>query len=137
MANEIPLLTSDPWFRSTTQLDRLDGSTITMSFDFKWNARDLSWYFDVLDANEVTQVASVRFVRGVYLGRRCKHEIFRNGVLVATCTVKGDKSEAGFDDLGQRMRLRYFTVYDVLVGREILPSVLLLGSQTVTLAVSG
>lgn len=124
MAQDIPLLTSDPWFRSTCPLDRLDGSTITMSFDFKWNARDSSWYFDVLDASDKIVVGSVRFVRGVYLGRRCKHEIFRNGALAAVCTVANDRREAGFDDLGRRMLLRYFTVYDIMLGRGVLPSLL-------------
>lgn len=124
MAQDVPLLTSDPWFRSTCPLDRLDGSSVTMSFDFKWNAVDSSWYFDVLDSSDKIQIGSIRFVRGVYLGRRCKHEIFRNGVLVAVCNVAGDRREAGLDDLGQRMALRYFTVFDILVGRGVLPAVL-------------
>lgn len=124
MAQDIPLLTSDPWFRSTCPLDRLDGTQITMSFDFKWNVRDLSWYFDVFDDAEKIVIGSVRFVRGVYLGRRSKHEIFRNGSLVAKCTVANDPREAGIDDLGNRMTLRYYTVYDILLGRGVLPSLL-------------
>ncbi len=124
MAQDIPLLTSDPWFRSTCPLDRLDGSQVTMSFDFKWNFRDQSWYFDVLDDSDRYVVSSVRLVRGIYLGRRSLHEVFRNGALVARSTVAGDTREAGFDDLGKRMVLRYFTVYDILVGRGVLPSLL-------------
>lgn len=125
MAQDIPLLNSDPWFRTTCPLDRLDGSNVTMSFDFKWNGRDSSWYFDVLDDTDRLIVNSVRFVRGVYLGRRAHHEIFRNGALVAKCTVDHDPREAGFNDLGRRMVLRYYTVYDILLGRGVLPALLL------------
>lgn len=125
MAQDVPLLNSDPWFRSTCPLDRPDGSSITMSFDFKWNARDLSWYFDVIDDAERLVIGSIRFIRGVYLGRRAHHEVFRNGAFVALCTVNNDARDAGFNDLGTRMVLRYFTVYDILLGRGVLPALLL------------
>lgn len=124
MAQDIPLINSDPWFRSTTSLDRPDGTTITLSFDFKWNARDSSWYFDMLDESDNVIVQSLRFVRGIYLGRRVNHEIFRNGAFVAFCTVDNDDREAGFNDLGTRMVLRYFTALDILIGRGVLPALL-------------
>jgi hypothetical protein len=118
---DVPLLNSDPWFRSTTALDRLGGGTVTVSFDFKWNDRDQSWYFDVIDDQERPIVNSVRLVLGVYLGRHSRrHELFRNGALVAinTSRATADRGrEAGFNDLGARVILRYFTVNDIMVGR--------------------
>lgn len=121
MAQNVPLLNSEPWFRTTTALDRLGGGTVTVSFDFRWNARDESWYFDAVDESERPIVNSVRFVLGAYLGRHARrHELFRNGVLVAinTSNAPADRGrEAGFDDLGTRVVMTYLTVNDVMVGR--------------------
>lgn len=127
MAQDIPLRPSEPWYRMTTPLADAPtpGTTTTYHFDFRWNVRDSSWYFDMLEQDETPIIQGVRVVLGMYLGRRSRHPFFRHNVIVAvnTSSARGDDGrEATLDDFGARVILRVFTAYDILIGRGVLPS---------------
>lgn len=85
-------------------------------FDVRWNARAASWYFDMFEADETPIISGVRIVLGTYLGRRCTHDFFRRGVLVAVDT-SGAGRDAGLDDLGARVQVRRYLAQEVIQGR--------------------
>ena len=120
MAQDLQITPSEPWFELTTALADAEGGTTTYRFDFRWNVRDESFYFDMYEDDGTPIVHGVRVVLGMYLGRRAQHPFFRKGVLVAI-DLSGQGREATLDDFGTRVILRHYTVYDVLVGRGILP----------------
>jgi hypothetical protein len=93
---------------STTLADRI------YIFDVHWNARDLAWYFDLLDSNSNVIASGVKVVLGAVLARWGVNDpLIQQGSLVAKDTSKQDR-EAGFDDLGTRVQVRYYTIYDIL-----------------------
>jgi hypothetical protein len=93
-------------------------------FDVHWNSRDNfdpetgkaagAWYFAVREQNLELIISSVKIVLGTYLGRRRNHRLFRQGVFVV-CDTTGKGKEAGFDDLGPRVAVRYIPQNDLLV----------------------
>jgi hypothetical protein len=103
----IPLTPSLPWYRVTVQI--ADTSYI---FDVKWNARDVAWYFDLLELDETPIAKGVKIVLGTVLARRADHPLIKSGSFIAK-DLSGQFQEAGFDDLGTRVQLIYFTVYDI------------------------
>jgi hypothetical protein len=118
MAQDIDITSSDPWQEITVPVDEGDGVTNTYIFELKWNVRDSSWYLNLFEHDGTIIKHGIRVVLGMYLGRRSRHPLFRKGVLVAVdTTVKG--REATLDDLGERVVLRYFSVQDVMVGRDL------------------
>lgn len=82
-------------------------------FDVRWNSRDSAWYFDLLEFDETPIIMGVKIVLGTYLGRRCTHALFYNGVFVAIDT-SNEGREAGFDDLGTRVTIRYYPAEDLI-----------------------
>lgn len=111
MSDTIPTQQSIPNYRIGVPID----GTLFL-FDFRWNARDAAWYFDMYEADETPIVVGVKIVLGTYLGRRCTHPFFASNVLVARDT-SGQGLDAGFDDLGARVVLLRFTDEEVLAGR--------------------
>lgn len=93
-------------------------------FDVHWNSRDNfnletgkpegAWYFAVREQDLTLIIASVKIVLGTYLGRRRNHRLFRQGVFVVADT-SGERRDAGFDDLGTRVVVRYIPQNDFLV----------------------
>lgn len=80
---------------------------VTYDLTFRWNARDEGWYLDVYDPDHAQIAAGIRIVLGAYLGRRIKHPLFRDGVLVAIDTTD-QGLDATLTDLGTRVLLRYY-----------------------------
>lgn len=108
MAFDLPLVPSIPNYRMGTTLN---GSQYIL--DVRWNGRDGAWYLDILEQDETPIVNGVKIVLGCYLARRCSHPLFREGVLVAIDTA-GTRTDAGIDDLGTRVVVRYFTIEEVV-----------------------
>lgn len=118
MPLQLPVLTSVPWHRVNTTINGYP-----VIFEFTWNARDNAlglttgaWYFDLMEQDETPIVNGVKIVLGTPLGRRSTHQLFRNGVLFAFDTSRQQK-DAGFDDLGARVVLRYYTGAEVMTIR--------------------
>lgn len=108
MAVDLPFVPSIPFYRMGTTLN---GSQYI--FDLRWNGRDAGWYMDISEQDETPIVNGIKIVLGCYLGRRCSHTLFRDGVFVAIDTA-GTRTDAGIDDLGTRVIVRYFTIEEVV-----------------------
>lgn len=113
---DIPVIPSNAWYELTVPFDAPDG---TMVFEFRWNFRDASWYFNLSQEDGTRLVSGKRIVLGTYLGSRSRAPFFKRGVLVAIDTSNQGR-EAGFDDFGTRVVLRRFTAQEVMVGRGLL-----------------
>lgn len=79
----------------------------------RWNGRDLAWYLDIEEIDETRIVSGVKIVLGAFLGRESPHIMFRRGVLVAVDT-SGQKKDAGYDDLGTRVLVKYIPGLDLV-----------------------
>lgn len=108
MPQIIPLEPSVAYYQFGTTLDQTP-----CIFDVHWNSVDEAWYFDILDTEEVPIIHGVKIVLGVHLGRRSTHAIFQQGVLVAS-DLSGKGIDATYDDIGQRVELRYYTNFEVV-----------------------
>lgn len=82
-------------------------------FDVRWNSREFAWYMDVLEIDETPIVYGIKIVLGVFLGRRSRHKLFTQGVLIAGDSSGVDR-EATFDDLGTRIKLIYIPVVELM-----------------------
>ena len=123
MAQDLPLILSNPWYELTVPLDQTDGSVFVATFEFRWNFRDLSWYFTMRDDAQTPMVTGVRVVLGTFLGHRSQHKFFNNNALAALdLSHKGQ--EAGLDDFGSRVILRILSAHEILVLNNALPAAL-------------
>ena len=108
MPQILPLEPSVAFYQFGTTLDQLP-----CIIDARWNSRDNAWYLDFFDTEEIPIAFGVKAILGVHLGRRLTHEIFRQGVLVAA-DLSGKGIDATYDDIGQRVELRYYTNFEVM-----------------------
>ena len=113
MPQIVPLSPSLPWYRLNTSLDGKDGPVTPYIFDVRWNERDQAWYFDLLDGSETIIASGLKIVLGAYIGRTTQHAFFKTGALVAIDTT-GQGLDAGFDDLGTRVKLFRLTLPDII-----------------------
>lgn len=104
----IPLQPSTPWYRVTVTI-----TGTPYHFDVRWNVRDHAWYFDVYESDETPIAYGLKIVLGTNIGRRVKHPLFAEGAFRAA-DLTGKHLDAGFDDIGTRVQLRYFTAYDII-----------------------
>lgn len=107
---EMPLLPKFPNFRFGSTID-----TVPYLFDVRWNSRDEAWYMDVLESSEKPIVLGLKLVLGTYVGRRCNHALFKQGVFIVSDT-SGSGRDATFDDFGTRVILMYIPI-DELIRR--------------------
>jgi hypothetical protein len=108
MPQELPFKPSEPHYDFPTVIDGLP-----CKFEVRWNALDSAWYFDILNEDGSPVAHGIKVVLGVHLGRRVNHPITRNGVLVAI-DLSGDARDAGFDDMGTRVRVWHFTKFEIV-----------------------
>jgi len=97
----LPTRTDTPRYRFTIELD---GQSFI--FTFEWNDRDSGWYLSISDVNEVPLVSGVRVVLNVPLLDRYLDPRLPAGRFAAIDT-SGTDTEAGFADLGDRVKLVY------------------------------
>lgn len=87
----------------------------------RWNGRDNggrgAWYMHFYDDQDIPIGCGIKIVLGAFLGRGFEHPLFRTGVIVAVDTAqyqnRGVVREAGFRDLGTRVRVYYYTEHDL------------------------
>lgn len=107
----LPFKSSIPSFRVGTTLDG-----VAYLLDVSWNAGSETvpgaWYFDLLLEDETPIASGVKVVLGVFLARRATHPKRPPGYLIASdlAPVNGRETDAGFDDLGARVQVYYYTV---------------------------
>lgn len=100
---------------SWSQLTALDGVTYTLAF--RWNQRDGRWLLDLADG-EGSPIRS-----GMMLGtntvplRGCVDARRPAGELVIVDTTGANDVDPGFDDLGARFVLLYFSATEVAAAR--------------------
>lgn len=105
---DIPVIPSEAHYRFGVVIE-----DVGYLVDVRWNARDTAWYLDWYTLEEKIIALNLKVVLGAYLGRRYPVPPFSNGVLVAVDT-SGNEVEAGFDDFGTRVVLRYILVIDLI-----------------------
>lgn len=82
-------------------------------FDVRWDATNDAWFFDIRELDETPIALGLKLVLGAFIGRHVSHILFRRGVFAAVDT-SGAESEAGFDDAGTRVILKYIPATDLL-----------------------
>lgn len=80
-----------------------------------WNTRASRWFLDVSEINGTPIIRSVAIVLGTFLGRRSTHRLFSEGCLVAIDTTN-QSLDAGLDDLGTRVVVRYFEAMEAFAA---------------------
>jgi len=103
----VPFIPSIPNYRFATVLD-----SQTFIFDVRWNGRNNSWYFDLLNEDEEPIRNNVRVVLGALLSIRATAEDSPLGIMQALDSSQSG-AEAGFDDLGDRVEVYYYELADL------------------------
>jgi hypothetical protein len=80
--------------------------------DVRWNERDSAWFFDLLDENSNQIVSGNKIILGGLLAKTASDKGPR-GVFIAKDT-SGNGQEAGLDDLGTRVIVRFYTPEEIL-----------------------
>ena len=88
----------------------LEGATYTFSFD--WNDRDEGWYLSVFNAAKNPLIQGRRIVIQYPLLDPHRDSQLPPGVLLADDT-SGQNIEPGFEDLGGRVKLLYFSSAEI------------------------
>lgn len=91
----------------------LDG--ITYALEFRWNDRDGAWFLQVGDANGVPLISGLKVCLGILLLGRATSKLLPPGDFMAIDTA-GRNAEAGFEDLGRRVQILYFTSAELEAG---------------------
>ena len=77
-------------------------------FNVRWNGRAESWFIDIL-ARDRTHIASgLKLVLGTLIGGRSTDPRFPQGVF-QVIDLSGDFRDAGFDDLGTRVIVYFYS----------------------------
>jgi len=88
----------------------LDENTYTL--EFEWNDRDSGWYMSILDDGGDPILTGQRVVLHYPLARRYRDSRLPPGLLMAIDTSETD-IEAGYADLGDRVKLIYTPLADL------------------------
>lgn len=78
-----------------------------------WNARSKQWFMDVYELDGKPIMRSIAIVLGTFLGRTSTHALFRGGSFVVVDNTRS-QTDAGLDDLGTRVEVRYYRNDEVL-----------------------
>lgn len=78
-------------------------------FRVRWNSRDVAWYFDIREPDLTPIILGCKVVLGAYFGREIVHPLFRDGAMLCRIPHGDDRRDPGFDDMGERVQVWYFT----------------------------
>ena len=79
------------------------------AFRARWNSRLKLWALDAADRANTPIFSGALIVLGAYIGRTASHKLVQEGFLLARDSTKSGR-EAGFDDIGTRVQVFYFTI---------------------------
>jgi hypothetical protein len=88
------------------------------AFVQRWNSTDSAWYLDVSDSAGASIAGGLKIVLGAFIGREYNHPLFRAGVFVAH-DATGQKREATFNDIGQRVAVRWIPALEIARRRRL------------------
>lgn len=108
MSLVLPTLTDG----TATYSFRVSLEGVTFRFDFRWNTTAGAWFFDVYSDEDVLLLAGRKVVLGIPLLARFRDPRLPAGDMNAVDTTGADL-EAGFSDLGTRVKLLYFTAAEL------------------------
>ncbi len=86
--------------------------TITYTFTFRWNERDSAWFMDMGDGAGTPIVTGIKVSLNLDLLAQTRATGLPTGLLMAFDTSDTD-TEAGFADLGLRVKIYYYTAAEV------------------------
>lgn len=99
----LPVRQEGPHFRFFSELEG-----VSYSFEFRWNEREEAWFLTLGDGEGVPLVAGLRVVVDFDLLSYARGERVPSGYLFALDT-QGEHIDPGFEDLGRRVQMHYFT----------------------------
>lgn len=107
------ILPNEPGLARYTFSCELDKTTF--NFGFEWNDRDSGWYMSLADVNQVPLLSGRRIILNYPLINLYRNEALPLGDLMAIDTT-GMDTEPGLLDLGDRVKLTYTPVAELLNG---------------------
>ena len=107
MPQILPLTPSVPSYGFATVL-----GGVTVLIDVRWNGRDAAWYLDLYAEDETPIRHGIKVLLGSPMGRRSISPLFPRGALIVVDT-SGAGRDAGFDDLGTRVVVAFFTIAEL------------------------
>lgn len=105
---ELPLEASNPDYTFSTVLDGVEYA-LTVS----WNSRDEAWYLDISDLQENNLVRGLKLLLGGAHGTRFSVPELPVGVFQVD-DLSNEHEEAGFDDMGTRVRVFFIPSADLV-----------------------
>lgn len=108
MSVEVPLKKGLPFFDLQVELE-----SVTYTLTLRWNERAARWFLDVADVTgEVLHLGGMCVVADFPIAPHITGREPR-GALIFVDT-SGEGLDPGFEDLGERVVLRYYTVAELL-----------------------
>lgn len=114
---ELPFIGSIAVYDFSTTIENA-----TYTFLVQWNYRENSWYINVTDSGGSILINSIKLCLGAFLGRVVPSAPFTSGIFVAVDTAGGSQ-EAGFDDLGSRVVVKYVAASDLFALQQLAVSI--------------
>lgn len=107
MPYELPFVPSLGFYRFDTTL-----FGVVYVFDVSWNAVDGAWYMDILTDAQVVVASGIKLALGAAIGARLRDPAAPPGFFFVVDT-SGKGVDATFDDMGTRVRVRFFHVTEL------------------------
>lgn len=108
MSFTLPINQEGAYFGFSTELEG-----VTYSFSWRWNDRDGAWYLEIGDGSGVVLITGIKVVVDKFLLGGSNLEGLPSGDFIAIDTT-GRELDAGFEDLGRRVQVHYFTRDELL-----------------------
>lgn len=84
-------------------------NAVELWLEFRWNERDNAWYMSMYDLEDDPIFEGEKVALGALIGARKRYDPRWPGGCFLADDTSGANVEAGLDDLGARVQLRYFT----------------------------
>jgi hypothetical protein len=107
MPQRLPLIPSNPDYQFSTELD---GTVYVVQV--RWNDRAESWFFSLLTSDEEPLISGSAIVLGSVIGIRSLDTRVPTGTFIVS-DLSGENREPGFNDLGSRVVMSYFTEQEI------------------------